>query len=83
MFESKNFTRFWNIYKPDFSDIIYQNFSCKTRYFIKKIQIEENLTTTTLWVWRGKQGLKNFVHCLRRYSVLGGLEHCVNSRSTC
>ena len=46
VFESKNSTRFWHIYKSDYSDILYiyiyiytlyQNFSCKTRCIIKKI----------------------------------------------
>ena len=45
MLESKNSTRFWNIYKSDCSDILYYNFSCKTRCIIKKIRIEENFTT--------------------------------------
>ena len=50
-FESNNFTDFWHIYKSDCSDMLYQNFSCKTRGIIKKIRIEENLTTVVeSWV---------------------------------
>ena len=41
MFEPKNSTRFGRIYKSDCSDILYQNFSCKTRGIIKKIRIED------------------------------------------
>ena len=37
-FESKNFTHFGHIYKSDYSDISCQNFSCKTRYIIKKFK---------------------------------------------
>ena len=45
MFEPKNSTRFGTIYQSDRSDMLYQNFSCKTRGIIKKNRIEENLTT--------------------------------------
>ena len=43
-FEAKTFARFGHIYKSDCSDILYQNFSRKTRGIVKKIRIEENLT---------------------------------------
>ena len=57
MFESKNSTDFRHIYKSDRFDILYQNFSCKTSGIIKKIRIEENLTTVVeSWVC-GREGL--------------------------
>ena len=59
MFEPKNSTRFGHIYKSNCSDILYQNFSCKPRDIIKKIRIEDNLTTVVeSWVCgRNSSGL--------------------------
>ena len=56
MFESKNSTCCGHIYKSDHSDILYQNFSCKTHGISKKIRIKENLTTVIeSWVY-GRDG---------------------------